>query len=71
MRVSLKLIIVSWAITMASKRKKRHSLEHIVRKIREADQILAEGGDVAAVLWQQHHRGDPLSVAQTVRRPES
>ena len=35
---------------MTSKRRKRHSPEQIVRKIQEADRILAEGGDVAAVL---------------------
>ena len=39
-------------ITMTSKRRKRHSPEQIVRKIQEADRILAEGGDVAAVLRQ-------------------
>jgi transposase-like protein len=37
---------------MTSKRRKRHSPEQIVRKIQEADRILAEGGDVAAVLRQ-------------------
>jgi len=35
---------------MTNKRRKRHSPEQIVRKIQEADRILAEGGDVAAVL---------------------
>ena len=33
-----------------TKREQRHSPEQIVRKIRDADRILAEGGDVAAVL---------------------
>ena len=37
-------------ITMTNKKRKRHSPEQTVRKIREADRILAEGGDVAAVL---------------------
>ena len=37
---------------MTSKRRKRHSPEQIVRKIQEADRVLAEGGDVAAVLRQ-------------------
>ena len=35
---------------MTNKRRKRHSPVQIVRKIQEADRILAEGGDVAAVL---------------------
>ena len=39
-------------ITMTNKRRKRHSPEQIVRKIQEADRILAEGGDVVAVLRQ-------------------
>ena len=37
---------------MTNKRRKRHSPEQIVRKIQEADRILTEGGDVAAVLRQ-------------------
>ena len=37
---------------MTNKRRKRHSQEQIVPKIQEADRILAEGGDVAAVLRQ-------------------
>ena len=37
---------------MTNKRRKRHSPKQIVRKIQEADRILAEGGDVAAVLRQ-------------------
>ena len=35
-------------ITMTNKRRKRHSPEQIVRKIQEADRILAEGGDVTS-----------------------
>jgi len=35
---------------MTSKGRKRHSPEKMVRKIRETDRILAEGGDVAAVV---------------------
>jgi hypothetical protein len=37
-------------VNIMTKRKKRHSPEQIVRKIQQADRILAEGGDVAAVL---------------------
>ena len=37
-------------MSIMTKRKKRHSPEQIVRKIQQADRILAEGGDVAAVL---------------------
>lgn len=33
-----------------TKRRQRNSLEQIVRIIQDADQILAEGGDVGAVL---------------------
>jgi len=33
-----------------TKRRQRHSPEQIVRKIQDADRILAEGGDVAAVV---------------------
>ena len=39
-------------ITMTNKRRQRHSPEQIVRKIQEADRILAEGRDVVAVLRQ-------------------
>ena len=39
-------------MTMKTKRRKRHSPEQIVSKIQEADRVLAEGGDVAAVLRQ-------------------
>ena len=37
-------------VNIMTKRKKRHSPEQIVRKIQDADRILAEGGDVATVL---------------------
>ena len=37
-------------VKIMTNRKKRHSPEQIVRKIQDADRILAEGGDVAAVL---------------------
>ena len=37
-------------MNIMTKRRQRHSPEQIVRKIQEADRILAEGGDVAAVL---------------------
>jgi transposase-like protein len=39
-------------MNIMTKRRQRHSPEQIVRKIQEADRILAEGGDVAAVLRQ-------------------
>ena len=41
-------------MNIMTKRKKRHSPEQIVRKIQQADRILAEGGDVAAVLRELH-----------------
>jgi transposase-like protein len=41
-------------MTMKTKRRKRHPPEQIVRKIQEADRVLAEGGDVAAVLRQRN-----------------
>jgi putative transposase len=37
-------------MNIMTKRRQRHSPEQIVRKIQQADRILAEGGDVAAVL---------------------
>ena len=37
-------------MNIMTKRRQRHSPEQIVRKIQEADRLLAEGGDVAAVL---------------------
>ncbi len=37
-------------MNIMTKRRQRHSLEQIVRKIQDADRILAEGGDVAAVV---------------------
>ncbi len=37
-------------MNIMTKRRRRHSPEQIVRKIQDADRILAEGGDVAAVL---------------------
>ena len=39
-------------MNIMTKRRQRHSPEQIVRKIQDADRILAEGGDVAAVLRQ-------------------
>ncbi len=56
-------------VNIMTKGKKRHSPEQIVRKIQQADRILAEGGDVAAVLrelsvtaatyyrWRNHYGG--------------
>jgi transposase-like protein len=37
-------------MNIMTKRRRRHSPEQIVRKIQDADRILAEGGDVAAVV---------------------
>ena len=37
-------------MNIMTKRRQRHSPEQIVRKIQDAGRILAEGGDVAAVL---------------------
>jgi hypothetical protein len=39
-------------MNVMTKRRQRHSPEQIVRKIQDADRILAEGGDVAAVVRQ-------------------
>jgi transposase-like protein len=39
-------------MNIMTKRRQRHSPEQIVRKIQDADRILAEGGDVAAVVRQ-------------------
>jgi putative transposase len=37
-------------MNIMTERRQRHSPEQIVRKIQDADRILAEGGDVAAVV---------------------
>ena len=39
-------------MNIMTKRRQRHSPEQIVRKIQDVDRILAEGGDVAAVVRQ-------------------
>ena len=39
-------------VNIMTKRRKRHSPEQIVRKIQGAEQTLAEGGDVVAVLTE-------------------
>jgi putative transposase len=39
-------------MNIMTKRRQRHSPEQIVRKIQDADRILAERGDVVAVLRQ-------------------
>jgi putative transposase len=67
-------------VNIMTKRKKQHSPEQIVSKIQQADRILAEGGDVAAVLmelniteatyyrWRNHYGGlkaeDPKKLKQ-------
>ena len=39
-------------VNIMTKRKKRYSPEQIVRKVQQADRILAEGGQVASVLQE-------------------
>lgn len=63
-------------------RRKRHSPEQIVSKIQQADRILAEGGDVAAVLkelnvseatyyrWRHHCGGLKVEDAKKLKQLE-
>ncbi len=44
------MLVVSKTVNIMTKRRQRNWPEQIVRKIQDADQILAEGGDGAAVL---------------------
>jgi putative transposase len=65
-----------------TKRKKRHTPEQIVRKIQQADRILAEGGDVAAVLrdlnvteatyyrWRNHYGALKAEDAKKLKQLE-
>ncbi len=69
-------------MNIMTKRKKRHSPEQIVRKIQQADRILAEGGDVAAVLrelniteaayyrWRNHYGGLKAEDAKKLKQLE-
>ena len=69
-------------VNIMTKRKKRHSPEQIVRKIQDADRILAEGGDVAAVLrelnvteatyyrWRNHYGGLKAEDAKKLKQLE-
>ena len=69
-------------VNIMTKRKKRHSPEQIVRKIQQADRILAEGGDVAAVLrelniteatyyrWRNHYGGLKAEDAKKLKQLE-
>lgn len=43
---------------MSTKRRRRHTPEEVVRKLRDADAMLAAGQDVAAVLqpWRSGRR---------------
>jgi hypothetical protein len=43
---------------------KRHSPEQIVRKLREADRLLAEGADVDAVCRHLEIRCRPISAGE-------
>ena len=81
MRVVLQLASAGpKTVNMMTKRKKRHPPERIAGKVLQADRILAEGGDVAAVLralnltettyfrWRSHYGGlkaeDPKNLKQ-------
>ena len=69
-------------VKIMTKRKKRHSPEQIVRKTQDADRILAEGGDVAAVLkelnitestycrWRNHYGGLKAEGAKKLKHLE-
>lgn len=69
-------------MNIMAKRKKRHSLEQIVRKIQDAARILAQGGDVAAVLkelnvaeatnyrWRNHYGGLKAEDAKKLKQLE-
>lgn len=51
MKVVLRPASASWkTVTIMTKRKKRNSPEQVFRKIKDADRMLAQGGDVATVL---------------------
>ncbi len=69
-------------VNIITKRKKRHSPEQIVRKIQQANRILAEGGDVASVLrklniteathcrWRSHYGGLKAEHARKLKQLE-
>ena len=57
------------AHTMSTKRK-RHTPEQVVRKLTEADRLLAQGADTAEVAPAGRQRADLLPVAQPVRGSE-
>lgn len=69
-------------VNIMTKRKKRHSPEQIVLKIQDADRILAQGGDVAAVLkelniaeatcyrWRNHYGGLKAEDAKKLKQLE-
>jgi putative transposase len=66
-----------------TKLRQRHSKEQIVRKIQDADRILAEGDDVAAVVrelnvteatyfrWRNHYGGLKAKDAKKLKHLES
>ena len=54
---------------MTKGRRRRHSPEQIVRKLRDADAMLNAGKDLAAVLQGLGgQRGDVSSLAESLRR---
>ena len=56
---------------MSTKRRRRHSPEQIVRKLRDADAMLSAGQDLAAVLaGAGDQRSDLRSLSQPERRDE-
>ena len=69
-------------MNIMTKGKKRHSPEQIVRKSQQADRILPEGGDVAAVLrelnvteatyyrWRNHYGGLKAEDAKKLKQLE-
>jgi len=70
MRVVLRPVLAGReTMNIMTKQRRRHSPEQIVRKIQDGDRILAEGGDVGAVLrelniteasyyrWRNHYGG--------------
>ena len=68
MKVSMSSIVgKKETIEMTTSRRKRHTPEQIVRKLRDADAMLNAGKDLAAVL-QALEVGRPLSVRAEVNR---
>ena len=80
--VSRPALAVRNAVSVMAKSNKRHSLEQIVRKIQDADRILAGGGEVAGGLkelnvtgttyarWLNHCGGLRAADAKKLKQPE-